>query len=65
LDDIQTPRPLKVFQNIPIHNFTCGSYHTVALASDGWVFSWGCGLYGELGNGQFANCIVPTLVEFK
>jgi len=54
-----------VFQNIPIHNFTCGSYHTVALASDGWVFSWGCGLYGELGNGQFANCIVPTLVEFK
>ena len=37
----------------------------MALASDGRVFSWGSGIYGELGNGQYADSMKPTLVEFK
>ncbi|KAG6958131.1 hypothetical protein JG687_00009572 [Phytophthora cactorum] len=27
----------------------CGEYHSLALSSDGRVFSWGCSTYGKLG----------------
>lgn len=37
----------------------------MALAADGRVFSWGSGIYGELGNGQFADSLTPTLVDFQ
>ena len=37
-----------------------GGYHTVALKSDGTLWAWGHGRYGELGDGTTASKDVPT-----
>jgi|GEM_PF-2978208 len=42
-----------------------GQNHTLALAADGTVFSWGLGASGQLGNGGFANSSVPVAVTMS
>ncbi|XP_033222191.1 uncharacterized protein LOC117176193 isoform X2 [Belonocnema kinseyi] len=39
-----------------------GQYHSVALTSDGRVFTWGWGVHGQLGHGNTENVNLPTLV---
>ncbi|XP_034188520.2 RCC1 and BTB domain containing protein claret [Osmia lignaria lignaria] len=39
-----------------------GQYHSVALTSDGRVFTWGWGVHGQLGHGNTDKKMVPTLV---
>ena len=39
-----------------------GDSHSVALSSDGTVWSWGNNAYGQLGNGKFINCPSPVKV---
>mgnify|MGYP000202881442 CR=1 FL=1 len=43
----------------------CGSRdaQTLALTSDGCVWSWGDGDFGKLGRGGSEGCSVPHLVE--
>ncbi|KAL1528475.1 hypothetical protein AB1Y20_009819 [Prymnesium parvum] len=41
----------------------CGSRHTLALASDGTLYSWGWGVYGQLGHGDVLSRRVPTAVQ--
>jgi len=40
----------------------CGRYHTLALAQNGCVFSWGQGLSGQLGHGADKNVLHPRMV---
>lgn len=39
-----------------------GGYHTVALKSDGTVWSWGYNLYGALGDGSTTDRYIPVQV---
>ena len=39
-----------------------GSYHNLALCTDGTVVAWGVGTYGQLGNGGRAHSNVPVPV---
>lgn len=41
----------------------CGAYHSLALASTGRVFSWGCARFGKLGRATetFADAVVRLL----
>jgi alpha-tubulin suppressor-like RCC1 family protein len=39
-----------------------GDYHSVALRDDGFVFVWGQGLYGQLGNSQTGDQLTPIAV---
>ena len=41
---------------------SCGAEHTLALAADGRVFSWGCGRNGRIGNGVCKNQNLPVLL---
>ncbi len=41
----------------------CGQYHTLALSSDGLIYSWGYSLYGELGDGAVAQRNSPVAVD--
>ena len=41
----------------------CGGWHTVALSPNGEVFTWGFGIYGQLGHGDGEIRHVPTKVE--
>ena len=38
----------------------CGSFHTLALAESGDIFTWGIGERGQLGHGDLENRKVPT-----
>ena len=41
---------------------SCGWQHTVALRTDGSLWSWGTNFYGQLGNGGTATVATPTNV---
>ena len=40
-----------------------GLGHTVAVTREGELWVWGCGIYGQLGLGDFDNRMAPTLVR--
>ncbi len=40
-----------------------GSYYSIALKSDGTVWSWGSNEYGQLGNGTTEDRFIPTKVS--
>lgn len=42
---------------------TAGSYHTLALAKDGKLYSWGWNGSGQLGNGTTTNSSIPVEVK--
>jgi len=41
----------------------CGSRHSVAVTSDGCVYSWGSNDYGQLGHGDLVSRDCPTVIE--
>ena len=41
----------------------CGQQHTIALCENGHVYSWGLGVFGQLGHGTLRNERSPRLVE--
>eukprot|EP01124_Arcella_intermedia_P006400 TRINITY_DN13765_c0_g1_i1.p1 TRINITY_DN13765_c0_g1~~TRINITY_DN13765_c0_g1_i1.p1 ORF type:complete len:404 (+),score=58.38 TRINITY_DN13765_c0_g1_i1:50-1213(+) len=43
-----------------IIHIACGFYHSMALMSDGGVYSWGWNLYGQLGIGNSESQNLPT-----
>ena len=42
---------------------SAGFYHSVALSSDGRVYTWGEGEYGQLGAGATRSSLVPVAVD--
>lgn len=50
-----------VMANKTIVAIACGNFHSLALSSDGQVFSWGQNTNGQLGNGYITNSNFPTL----
>ena len=45
-----------------IVSVACGAKHAAALSSTGRVYTWGEGHYGQLGHGDTASRLKPTLV---
>jgi len=50
-DNNQHPTPVQVNGLSGITAITCGAMHTIALKSDGTVWTWGDNEYGQIGNG--------------
>lgn len=46
-----------------IIQIAAGYYHSIALASDGTVYTWGDNTYGQLGNGNNTKSNVPVAVR--
>jgi len=55
------PEKVKFFNDhgLKVKQIAAGITHTVALADDGNVYSWGQGLYGVLGNGANSHSLLP------
>ena len=45
-----------------VRGVAAGDYHSLALRDDGFVFAWGQGLYGQLGNSQTGNVTTPSAI---
>ena len=44
---------------------SAGYYHTIALSSDGSIFSWGYNQYGQLGDGTNITRLSPVSVNMS
>lgn len=65
-----TPRPMQIFDlrfSPPVHKkiaqVSCGTAHSLALTTDGGVYSWGSGQSGRLGHGDVQDRDAPTLIQ--
>ena len=50
-------------QNVVVTQISCGWQHTLAVTSNGYLFSWGLNINGQLGLGDYSDRDKPTLVE--
>ncbi|XP_076290430.1 RCC1 and BTB domain containing protein claret [Lasioglossum baleicum] len=57
-----TPELVTALAQEIIVDAVAGQYHSVALTSDGRVFTWGWGVHGQLGHGTTDEKLTPTLV---
>ena len=62
-EDIHEPRPLVFPGGVVIREVATGESHTLAITSEGCVYSWGCGYYGTLGHGNETSYSTPKLIE--
>ena len=56
-------KPVKINTNGFISQVATSGDHTVALTSDGRVYSWGTNSYGQLGNNYTNNSNTPTTIS--
>ena len=59
------PMPTKIDTEISFIFVSCGGFHTCAIDVDGFLYSWGNGDYGRLGNGSTSNLLEPTKIGTK
>lgn len=57
------PRLIKTLEGIHGKNVVCGQQHSLLLTKDGNVYSWGLGVFGQLGHGNSKDSLVPKLIE--
>ncbi|GMH35195.1 hypothetical protein BSKO_03063 [Bryopsis sp. KO-2023] len=48
---------------VKIVEVSCGPYHTAASSEDGQLYTWGDGLCGKLGHGDWQSSLVPRPVQ--
>lgn len=58
-----TPKLVAGLAGVPIQQVATGRSHTIALARDGTVYTFGAGGNGRLGHGDTEDRSVPTVVE--
>ena len=61
-----TPTLIQYFvdEGITISKISAGSYYTIFLATNGYVYSCGNGDYGKLGHGDTSAKNTPTLIQY-
>mmetsp|Transcript_58175 Transcript_58175/g.115467 ORF Transcript_58175/g.115467 Transcript_58175/m.115467 type:complete len:913 (-) Transcript_58175:296-3034(-) len=59
----KTPKLVEILRDRDIVNFACGHRHTLALSSDGKVWSWGYGNDGQLGLGDYQLQTMPQQIK--
>ena len=64
-DDVLSPQVVTSLRRHRVIQVSCGYAHTVALTSKGHVFSWGCGLFGQLGSGHTGKHVRPVRVRVE
>ena len=55
-EDSHTPQLVVALEEKAICQVSCGTFHTLALTTDGMAYAWGSGKDGKLGLGDVAYC---------
>ncbi|EFJ39741.1 hypothetical protein VOLCADRAFT_70529 [Volvox carteri f. nagariensis] len=61
-NDVFVPRPIEFFSGRPVHRVACGDTHTLVVAGEGELFTFGRNQNGQLGLGHTNDCLSPQLV---
>jgi hypothetical protein len=62
-DNKFTPTLVEVLKGKCVVQVVCGWKHSMALTSEGRLYTWGCGIRGQLGHGSELDYCVPSIVE--
>lgn len=64
-ENIEKPEMIKFFIDKKVSLIAAGGYHSLALAvnENEILYSWGSGIYGEIGTGEFADANLPKEVK--
>ncbi|XP_050071754.1 uncharacterized protein LOC126559628 [Anopheles maculipalpis] len=57
------PMLVKTLDGKSITHFAAGQYHN-AVVANGLLYTWGWGVFGQLGHGTVNDCNKPKIVEF-
>uniref|UniRef100_A0A182ND12 Uncharacterized protein n=1 Tax=Anopheles dirus TaxID=7168 RepID=A0A182ND12_9DIPT len=57
------PTLIKSLDGKGITHFAAGQYHN-AVVANGLLYTWGWGVFGQLGHGTVNDCSTPKIVEF-
>eukprot|EP00936_MAST-01D_sp_MAST-1D-sp1_P002006 g2006.t1 len=60
---IPVPQRVEALFDRRVTHVACSYYHTVAIADESEVFSFGRNDYGQLGHGNTVDCLVPRRVQ--
>ena len=64
-DTSETPQKIGELSDKKVIKICCGAYHSMALTSDGEVFSWGHNTFAQLGDKTYNSRKTPTQVLFR
>ena len=57
------PTPVAGLEGVDVVQVSASRHHVACVSRDGRVFTWGSGLYGQLGHGDRVTRFVPKMVE--
>lgn len=57
------PILIKSLTDVFIKKVACGQQHSLALTDDGRIYSWGLGVFGQLGHSNIKSQHVPKRIE--
>ncbi|XP_015266273.1 PREDICTED: probable E3 ubiquitin-protein ligase HERC6 [Gekko japonicus] len=57
------PEQIQALEAQTIVHVSCGKEHSLAVCSNGRVFSWGAGTFGQLGTGELKDRLIPRKIE--
>ncbi|KXZ50732.1 hypothetical protein GPECTOR_15g416 [Gonium pectorale] len=61
-NDVFVPRPIAFFAGTPVSRVACGDTHTLVVAGEGELFTFGRNQNGQLGLGHTNDCLSPQRV---
>ena len=61
--DATTPQAISLPAGVAAVTVATGGYHSLAIGSDGILYSWGLNGSGQLGNGTTTNSSTPVVVQ--
>ncbi|XP_060103053.1 probable E3 ubiquitin-protein ligase HERC6 [Heteronotia binoei] len=57
------PEQIQALEAQTIVHVSCGKEHSLAICSNGRVFSWGAGTSGQLGTGELKDRLIPKKID--
>ncbi|EFA83284.1 regulator of chromosome condensation domain-containing protein [Heterostelium album PN500] len=58
------PRVIRSLSNKSIVNIACGRQHMAAISKSGDLYTWGLGVFGQLGHGKLKSLLHPKKVLY-
>ena len=62
-DEKNTPTLVTSLLGIVIRHISAGHAHTLTLSADGYVYAFGCNIFGQLGTGNNLKSTIPIKVS--